>query len=72
MARPAVQRKPLCPRCGRSESVLRIAYGVPNDALKKEAEDGMIVVGGYVSDYSSPAWFCRSCEASFGEIGAAA
>jgi hypothetical protein len=52
--------------------VLRIAYGVPNDALKKEAEDGMIVVGGYVSDYSSPAWFCRSCEASFGEIGAAA
>ncbi len=72
MARPAVQRKPLCPHCGRSESVLRIAYGVPDDALRKEATDGVIVLGGYVSEYSSPAWFCRSCETSFGEMGTAA
>ncbi len=71
MPKPAPQRKPFCPQCGRSEAVVRIVYGLPNPSLDKSVREAQVVFGGYVAGEDAPAWYCDACRQSFGEADAA-
>lgn len=50
----------ICPRCG-SGNVVPIIYGMPDEALQKEAAQGLIELGGCEVWPGMPDMFCRSC-----------
>ena len=72
MSKPAVQMKPLCPNCGRAETVVAIAYGYPDPRLGRQVLESGVVLGGNVPVENSPSWYCQACQTSFGDVGAAA
>jgi hypothetical protein len=53
--------KPICPKCGRSDKVLRYLYGLTREA----APEGM-TSGGCVIGPDSPEHRCAHCGAKFG------
>ena len=72
MSKPAAQMKPLCPTCGRGETVVAIAYGYPDPRVGQQMLETGVAVGGNVPAENSPSWYCRACETSFGDVGTAA
>jgi ribosomal protein L37AE/L43A len=64
-----VLRKPnKCPDCG-SIRIARIMYGLPDfssEELKKDVEEGRIVLGGCIIAPDSPRWQCKGCGARMG------
>ncbi len=60
--------RPLCPRCHSNELVVPIAYGYPTPDGMRDAERGVIVLGGCCIQPHSPKWFCKACEESFGRM----
>lgn len=50
-----------CPVCGAG--VARILWGMPdfNERLRRELEEGKVVLGGCVLSGDDPQWECRSC-----------
>jgi hypothetical protein len=55
-----------CPSCG-SSSVLRLIYGLPDEELRREAEDGKVALGGCSVSDNDPAWVCNECEWTWGK-----
>jgi hypothetical protein len=55
-----------CPRC-RSTAVLRILYGLPDEELRREAEEGKVALGGCCLSENDPAWICNDCEWTWGK-----
>ncbi len=57
-----------CPQCGSSK-IARIMYGLPDFSsgeLKKDIEEGRIVLGGCIVGPDSPRWECKGCGARMG------
>ena len=49
-----------CPSCG-SRSVVRIAYGLPDELGEEAARRGAITLGGCILVENAPKWHCRDC-----------
>jgi hypothetical protein len=49
-----------CPKCG-SESVLRIQYGLPSEALLESSESGDVFFGGCCISSDQPSSACQKC-----------
>ena len=51
-----------CPKCG-SKRIARIQWGMPNfrDELKRELDEGTVVLGGCVVSDRDPSWRCLDC-----------
>ena len=62
--------KTVCPKCG-SKNVAKILYGYPafNEKLKKQLDNGEIVLGGCVIFDEDPKYHCNDCKEDFGIIG---
>ncbi len=56
-----------CPNCG-SIKTIKIIYGLPSFELFKEAESGLIKLGGCIVDISNPKRFCTNCKNEFDRI----
>ena len=57
------KRKPrMCPQCD-SRRVARILYGMPafNEELRRQIEEGEVVLGGCCVSDDDPAWQCVEC-----------
>jgi hypothetical protein len=55
------ERKPRkCPACG-SADVVPILYGMPTAEGFKDAEAGLIALGGCCISNDDPSWACRTC-----------
>jgi hypothetical protein len=50
-----------CPSC-KSGQVIPIVCGLPAAEAIKEAEEGLIALGGCLVDDENPNWKCRACE----------
>ena len=72
MSKAAAQMKPMCPKCGRAETVVAIAYGYPDPRLGRQTLEAGVALGGNVAAEHSPSWYCRACETSFGDVSSAA
>lgn len=61
--RPGAQRKEavLCPACG-STRVVPIVYGYPASDLVRDAEQGLVVLGGCSVNEADPTRACLDCD----------
>jgi hypothetical protein len=57
----AVDGKPICPRCGRSNHILKYQYG-----LTREASPEGMTSGGCAVSPESPEYLCTRCKTKFG------
>ena len=57
--------KPKCPKCSSKDSVVRIAYGLPGNEMRKESVEGKIVLGGCIVKEDAPDWYCKECDNDF-------
>lgn len=55
----------ICPKCHSKEHVLKIIYGMPNDALMKKYEDGLVWLGGCMVDDCMPHYYCKDDKIEF-------
>jgi len=53
-------KKPACPKCGSNET-RPIVYGLPTNWSRREAELGLVVLGGCKVWESRPLWDCSKC-----------
>jgi hypothetical protein len=53
--------KPMCPKCGRSDRMLRYQYGLTREALPEGTTNGGCAVAP-----NSPEYKCGHCDARFG------
>jgi hypothetical protein len=53
--------RPPCPRCGKSDKVIPIIYGMPGEELFREQEAGLVRLGGcIISDEGKDLkWYCK-------------
>jgi hypothetical protein len=54
-----------CPSCGESNSVIPIAYGMPDQESMEKSERGEILLGGCLITICQPTHFCKSCDEKF-------
>jgi hypothetical protein len=59
-------RAPRCPRC-RSTAVLKILYGLPDEELRREAEEGKVALGGCSLSENDPSMVCNDCGWTWGK-----
>jgi hypothetical protein len=57
-----------CPICGKSNSVVRILYGMPIAKAFEEEQAGKLHIGGCVVEEDAPKWYCKRCDKEFGKI----
>jgi hypothetical protein len=52
--------RPPCPRCGKTDKVVPIIYGMPAEELFREQEAGLVRLGGCCLPESreGPWWYC--------------
>ena len=60
-----VQAGRVCPRCGREDSISLI-YGMPGPADFRQAERGVVALGGCLMPQEVAAFVCRSCDLQWG------
>jgi hypothetical protein len=60
-AKKSGKRRRICPSC-QSGAVISIIYGLPGPEAIKEAEEGLIALGGCLVDDENPNWKCKACE----------
>lgn len=60
-AKKGGKRRRICPSC-QSGAVISIIYGLPGPEAIKEAEEGLIALGGCCVDDNNPRWKCKACE----------
>lgn len=60
-AKKGVKKNRGCPSC-KSGQVVPIVYGLPGVELAKQAEEGLIGLGGCCVDDDNPGWMCKACE----------
>ena len=59
-----VKQKPSkCPKCG-SQKIAKILYGMPaySTKLRKDMDEGKIVLGGCCIGMDDPVWKCVDCK----------
>ncbi len=54
-------KRKTCPKCN-SKNDVSIVYGLPDEKLGKEAEEGKIHLGGCCVTGNDPKWHCNDCE----------
>ena len=54
-----------CPRCGKSDAIVPILYGLPAGEAMEEAERGEIALGGCMVGDIDPNYRCGRCLISF-------
>jgi len=54
-----------CPKCGKSDAIVPIMYGMPAGEAMEEAERGEIALGGCMVGDIDPGYSCRRCLISF-------
>ena len=54
-----------CPKCGKSDSIVPIMYGMPAGEAIEEAERGEIALGGCLVGDIDTNYKCRRCLISF-------
>jgi hypothetical protein len=59
-AKKVTKRKRKCPSC-KSEQVIPIVYGMPAMELVRQAEKGLVELGGCCVDANNPNWKCKAC-----------
>lgn len=67
--RPGTRRKKVapCPACGSRRGV-PIVYGYPSSKLSKDAEKGLVVLGGCCVSEANPTRVCLSCGHCWGPL----
>jgi hypothetical protein len=60
-----VQAGRVCPECGQENSV-PLLYGLPEANAFRQAEQGVVVLGGCVMPEDEPAFVCRACGLQWG------
>jgi hypothetical protein len=60
-----VQAGRVCPRCGREDSIPLI-YGLPGAGDFRQAERGVVALGGCLMPQEVAAFVCRSCDLQWG------
>ena len=59
------ETNPLCPICNLNKDVIPIIYGLPDNELFKEGENGKVKLGGCIITDNDPQWYCKKCEKDF-------
>ena len=54
-----------CPRCLKNDQVIRIVYGYPGPKMMKNAERGIIRLGGCIVSKNNPQWYCKRDKLEF-------
>ena len=54
-----------CPVCGSDEDVIDIIYGTPDSALMKQADEGLIYLGGPDDEDAVEKWHCKKCDVNY-------
>jgi hypothetical protein len=57
-----------CPHCGKSDSVIRILYGMPTHEAWEDEQAGKLHIGGCCIEPDTPKWYCKRCEKEFEKI----
>lgn len=57
---PTEARRFACPDC-RSGATVQIIYGIPDDVLRIAADEGDVVLGGWLTETDAPTRHCRAC-----------
>ncbi len=60
MAKTKAVGRSICPKCG-SNSIVPIAYGLPEQALFEAADRGEVVLGGCEFSPDAPNRHCKDC-----------
>ena len=48
-----------CPEC--STKLVRIIFGMPNEELFEDAQQGKVLLGGCCVSFNDPTWGCANC-----------
>ncbi len=56
-----------CPQC-KSNMIIDIIYGYPDDELQDDADQAKVKLGGYLFEPDSQKYKCKSCEHEFGGL----
>jgi len=59
------KKKIACPICGKKDMVIPIIYGMPDEELFEESEQGKVHLGGCVIGSEDPEWYCKRDEIEF-------
>jgi hypothetical protein len=54
-----------CPVCHTSNHVIKIVYGYPGQKILRDAEKGILKLGGYIIDPNNPQWYCKKDKIEF-------
>ncbi|MET0725557.1 MAG: hypothetical protein ABWY36_04345 [Leifsonia sp.] len=57
---PTDARRFACPDCG-SGATIQIIYGIPDAVLREAAEEGDVILGGWLGETDAPTRHCRGC-----------
>lgn len=61
------KRKP-CPKCGKSDEVVYVEYGMPTNELSKIARTGVVKLGGCCVTVESMHYYCKRCNENFNNV----
>ena len=59
---------PACPKCGKSESVIKFIWGRPSPELMQQAKDGLVALGGCcppLPGENPKNYKCKACSNDF-------
>jgi hypothetical protein len=54
-----------CPKCKSNKDVIKIIYGMPNKKLMKQADKGLVRLGGCVVNDCFPKYYCKRDDFEF-------
>ena len=52
---------PVCPNCGKQDTVVPIIYGSTTPEMAARAAKGEIRIGAYAVGVDKPDWACNNC-----------
>ncbi|MCB2222133.1 MAG: hypothetical protein KQI35_17250 [Bacteroidetes bacterium] len=58
-------RKKRCPVCNKTDQVIPIIYGFPDESLFIKADKGEVILGGCVIVENNPEWYCKRDDKRF-------
>ncbi|MFO8020893.1 MAG: hypothetical protein R6U65_00395 [Perlabentimonas sp.] len=54
-----------CPKCNKTDMVVPIIYGYPNQILLQKSKKGIVKLGGCLSNSKNPLWYCKRDDVRF-------
>jgi hypothetical protein len=58
-------KPPTCPKCGMSDKVIKILYGMPAPDVFEEEKKGNVRIGGCVVYGDNKEWYCKRDDVEF-------